>query len=215
MTHKLPLRIAIFGLAGNPPTRAHREMAEIADRSGLFREIVIVPRGVGGKLSLDEVAPEDRAIMAEIVFMDPDWKESLKTPLQIDRHDVYGINTPTVRLLEEIAAHYPSDTAIYFVIGADNLMPQSGLGGKCALESQWVDGERLLRETKFFVIPRQGCPHPVTFIHVPDRIVAREYPATPASSTMVRKAIQAGEPWEHLVDPDVARYIKEKRLYHV
>ncbi len=214
-------RIAVAGSAGNPPTLAHPELVELIASSDACDEILWVPSGMRpDKPKLNDTDSEDRRAMTELTFS-PIFRKTLPVPLTVDYRDIGRMNTPTLCLLRELASEYPAGSEFLFATGADALVPKDEYSGRSEIETYWQNGPELLRTVRFIVVPRRGYGVPeelheifacMPHLRYPPAIIDR-YPETPASSTLVRDAIARGEPWEHLVHPDVAAYIKEKGLY--
>ena len=204
------MRIVFSGSAANPPTCAHLEIGEIMTQCGLFDRAIWLPSGERADKP-HIAAAEHRLHMTELLFS-PEWRASRPIPFEIDTRDIGRQNTPTILLWRELRERFP-DAELTFAVGADVLMPSERFGGKCEIAHHWIEGETLLREANFLVIPRRGYPDPDTLTLPIRYISAKKFPASAASSTDVRERITRGLPFEHLVTPEVAAYIKENNLY--
>lgn len=209
-------RIAVVGSAANPPTKDHRVFAEILTKSGEFDLVLWFPSGSRHDKP-ELVSSDDRARMTELVF-DEAWRKKQPTEFRVDLREVHRAMIPTTRLLEEVKREHP-DAEIIFATGVDVLVPRQEYDGKCAIAHYWVDGEDLMKNWTFAVLPREGYPHPATLQKegkLPEHFMIIDRPrSSPGdiSSTEVRRRIKAGEPFDDLVDPAVAEYIREHGLY--
>lgn len=118
----------------------------------------------------------------------------------------------TIDTVRALRAARPDDE-LFFLIGADTVdeLPT------------WKEAPALLREAAFVAVNRPG--HDIeenlrvlarglgadAAAAVRERVVTM--PPLDVSSTEVRRRIAAGEPWEHLVPPEVADYIRAHGLY--
>ena len=185
-------------------------MAERRRRGGYFDKVVWFPSGVRpGKTGF--AASRDRKAMTELTFS-LTWRAISPVPFIIDYRDIDTVNTPTIILFLELRKEFRG-AEVVFAVGADVFAPEERYGSRCEVEAKWVEGYMLARTETFFVIPRRDYPHPDRLLLPFHRIVAPEYPKTAASSSMVRGLIARGEPFEHFVTEDVARYVKRRRLY--
>lgn len=208
-------RLVVAGSAANPVTRAHRDLAELLTHAGHFDLVLWLPSGTrSDKPHLVDSA--HRVRMTELVFHN-EWIESQPTEFRIDLRDAFRENTPTIYLLEELAKEYPSHE-IVFATGVDVLEPRAHLGGKSEVHL-WDEGERLLRDWTFAVLPRDGYAHPLKLKEEgkipPQTIILDPMPPESGriSSTEIRKRIEDGLPVDDLVHPNVEAYIRTHHLY--
>lgn len=215
MDQRKKKRLVVAGSAANPVSRAHRDLAEMLTHSGHFDRVLWVPSGIRhDKPNL--IDSTHRVRMTELAF-DDEWKARQPTPFAIDLREAFQKSIPTIYLLEEIKVEYP-DHEIVFATGVDVLEPREHLGGKCEVHS-WDEGERLMQNWTFAVLPRDGYADPAVlqeegklpahFIVLPPTQKDTGY----ISSTEIRKRAAEGLPIEHLVHPSVADYIKVHKLY--
>jgi nicotinic acid mononucleotide adenylyltransferase len=76
----------------------------------------------------------------------------------------------------------------------------------------WSGGEELLREWPVAIVPRAGISDSLNLALHPSSIVIQTK-LPDCSSSEVRRRILAGEPFEHLLVPQVAAQIKQNGLY--
>lgn len=220
MTHKLPIsssfggkRIGIFGGSFNPPTTAHKELADF-----IYHE-----------LDLDHllwmVAPhnpeKDPASLAEFnhryQMVDLYLKDRpMMQPSDIEQRNQSSWTIDTVRLLR---AQHPDD-ALFFIIGTDNWL-NFHLWGRDFEEI-------LLKNVSLVIMERPGYD---AAIHAESsRIFADNRVSNPAelkpfgswcivsnpsfdvAATNIRKALKKGEKPQHL-DAEIHEYIKKHGLY--
>lgn len=208
-------RLVVAGSAANPVSRAHRDFAELLTHSGHFDRVLWVPSGVRhDKPHL--IDSTHRVRMTELAFDDA-WKAEQPTQFAIDLREAFQKSIPTIYLLEELQGEYP-DHDIVFATGVDVLEPREHLGGKCEVHT-WEEGERLMKDWTFAVLPRDGYADPAALQQegkLPEHFIVLPPPpnATSAiSSTEIRKRAAEGLPIEDLVHPKVADYIREHKLY--
>lgn len=201
-------RIIVAGSAADPVTLAHQGLAESLACSGLADRILWFP--TGDRTDKKLTPSIHRARMSEIAF-DKAWRQTLPIPFHLDLRDVHVLNPPTIVRLRTLQAEYP-DAAILFAVGADVVTPKETWGGKCDIEGFWDEGEALMSEFCFIVLPREGYPTPDP-LQLPKHWIFHHTEGLPVSSTEVRRRVAAEEPYEHLVPPGVAKYIRSHGLY--
>lgn len=213
MAGALAYNIAVGGSSANPPTIAHREFAKALLGCDHFDRVLWYPCGTRHD-KLYGVDPQHRANMSRATFADVQ-KAVLKgdriPQFDLRMNDVFGENTRTLDRVEEVALEFRG-AHVYWFTGIDVLVPQDKYEGLCEVEWLWSGGRDLLREWPVAIVPRAGVSESITLTLHPDSIII---PANlpDCSSTEVRRRIQADEPFEHLVVPHVADYIKQHRLY--
>lgn len=106
----------------------------------------------------------------------------------------------TVDTLRHLAQEHP-ERSFTLLIGADNW--------QCF--PQWRSHEELLRHHEIAIYPRQGCA--VDGNNLPPGVRLLNTGLFNVSSTQVRRLIASSQPFEHLVPPQVALYIKQHNLY--
>lgn len=210
-------RIAVAGSAANPVSRAHREIAELLTQSGMFDLVLWLPSGV--RLDKPHLIPsEHRARMTELAFNE-EWRMKQSTEFRIDLREVYRRSIPTIHLLRELKKEHPG-AQIIFATGVDVLTPRKDYGGKCDVLHYWDEGESLMNDWTFAVLPREGYPHPKQLQEegkIPKHFIIIDRPLSPRgdiSSTEIRERITHGKPLDDLVDAPVLEYILKHKLYN-
>ncbi len=179
---------ALYGGAFDPPHLGHVALADAArERFGVDRLVVLVNERPAHRLV--SASADDRLALARAAFPHDDI-----------RFDPYP---RTVELLR--AEHFDDPV---FVMGADQFR------GFLA----WSEPDELLERTRIAVATRPGFPRDeldgvLERLDRPERVTFFEIEPNPAASTDVRARVAAGEPFDGLVPPAVARLIGERGLY--
>lgn len=190
-------RIAIYGGSLNPPHLGHVEVVRAL--ANVFDEVIVVPCGPRpDKRVTNDLAPSHRATMADLAFGGiPKVEVDL---FDLDR-DVFTSNV-------EFEARYMPRGEVHHVVGADLICKD----GVCAIRDRWRNGESLWNTARFVVVKRDGyCVGPEV---LPPFSMELDV-ALSCSSTDVRKKAFEREPFEHLVPPKVAAYIRRYGLYRI
>lgn len=163
------------------------------------------------------ISPEHRVRMTELAFPDA-WRKAQPTEFRIDLREAYRESIPTVDLLRQLKNESP-DAEIIFATGVDVLVPRPEYRGKCDVLHYWEEGESLMNDWTFAVLPRAGYLHPELLQKegkIPPHFFIIDRPNSSTariSSTAVRERIARGELFDELVRPEVAAYIRTHRLY--
>lgn len=205
-------RIGVGGSAANPPHLGHLRLVELLCDSALFDRIIWIPSGVRpDKDGL--ILPEHRVRMIELLFLKDNKKIfDDRTKFEIDMGDVYGRNTPTINWMEKLQKKYPEAEIVWYT-GVDSVVPQEKFGGKCEIEAYWHEGERLMSDFKFLIVPRSGFPGPAD-LDLPPQFEIFDAHTPEISSSEIRRLVSDGdEKFVGMTTAKVADYIKEKKLY--
>lgn len=213
-------RVAVLGLAGNPITIGHVQLAQyVLDVSNYFDEVWFLPC-FGHMFGKDMVSVEHRLAMCRLATQNDG---RLKVCDYEIAHELKGETYHTVKLLLE-----DPDLQNYefgWIIGMDN-------ANTC--EKKWVNWELLERMIPFVVTPRGGYdidPSVDWYRKRPHIFLGRsERPIIEISSTEVRKHLVGyyksfnqgvktpGNEWlawlRQYLDSEVLQYILDNRLYH-
>jgi nicotinate-nucleotide adenylyltransferase len=106
----------------------------------------------------------------------------------------------TIDTVRTYARKFP-EAELFYLVGAD----------QPAQMPLWHEAEALARLAQFLIVPRPGEALP----QLPAPFRGRALRGTPlgVSSSEIRRRIQAGLPFAHLVPPAVAEAVKNNRLY--
>ncbi len=201
------MSLAIFGGTFNPIHNAHVAAAEAAQRAFAAERLLLVPSAQPPhKPGLDLAPAAHRLRMAELAARGrPGW---LVSDIEIRRRGPsYSIDT-----VREVTREFALSEPPFFLIGAD-MFEELHL---------WRDVRELAKLCRFAVAARPGhslAPSPALVEAIGEAearaICSRRVPAPllDISSSDIRRRVRAGLPFDRLVPPAVAEYIRRHRLY--
>jgi nicotinate-nucleotide adenylyltransferase len=200
--------MGVYGGAFDPPHLAHLALAQAAVSQYALDELLILPTGMAWHKSRPLSAASHRIAMARLAFADMpqarvDARETLRSGA-----------TYTIDTLLELQAENPR-AEFFLLMGQDQL----------ANFGQWHRYEEILKIATLLVALRadsmraSGLKDSQNPVKIGFSMI--QTPASPISATHIRtlasqQASQiATQPQtiDHLVKPEVARYIAEHRLY--
>ncbi|HMI93798.1 MAG TPA: nicotinate (nicotinamide) nucleotide adenylyltransferase [Polyangiales bacterium] len=176
--------IAVYGGSFDPPHVAHTLVCAYVLSVHRVDRVLVVP---AAQHPFDKpLAPfAQRIRMCELALRD-----LRRVELSSLEHELGGTSL-TLRTLEALRGQRP-DATLRLVIGSDLL----------AETPSWHRFERVVELAPLLVVPRAGYP------------VAGAAPALPeVSSTEIRRRLRADLDTTGLLDPEVAAYAREQRLY--
>jgi nicotinate-nucleotide adenylyltransferase len=188
----------LFGGTFDPPHNGHVALARAAvDQFGLERLVVTVGGQTPGKETL--VDAETRLRLAEAAFADVPRVEISR--MDIDRQQP-AYSHETVRRGRERWGE------IVFLVGADRF----------ADFLDWKAPNEVLRHARLGVATRPGFDEGalrdvLAQVERPEQVTFFPIGQIDISSSDLRRRIAAGEPYEDLVPPPVARLIEVRGLY--
>lgn len=190
--------IVLYGGSFNPPCLHHAQLVRAMAGDPFFHEIVVIPCGRRGDKSY--VDNHLRMCMTEYAFANiPHAVLDLRNL----KDDVFTSNYH----LE--ALYQAPDTTLWHAIGSDLLIKDNE--GTNQIQRRWTEGLLIWDSLSFLIIQRNG--YPVTPELLPKQRIVFEGEFS-GSSTDVRKSIQKGEPFDHLVDTQTHNLIMREGLYH-
>ena len=200
------MRIGVFGGSFDPVHLGHLRLADCCWREGRLDRVEFVPAARQPHKPHGPVAPAvDRVAMLELALKDrPEFGAS---PVEVQRGGV----SYTVDTLRALSAAQ-REAELFFLMGADSL----------ADFPNWREPEAICRLALPLVVRRVKAPEPDFDALAPFVTPARleqirasqvEMPATPISSSEIRRLIAVGGDWRPLVPEGVADYITERGLY--
>jgi len=204
---KLP--IAIGGSAANPATVGHYNLIKWLLESGKFSKVIWILSG-DRKDKRNLIDPDHRTALTLLTFPQ-DWFLKKDVRFIISFEDVYGENTPTIDWLEKTQKENPDQKLVWYT-GADSVEPNVKYGGLSEMQAKWYKGEELVKDWNFLIFPRRGYTDPRT-LNLPKNFEVADADFPEVSSTEVRDLLEAGEPFEHLMMPKAAEYLKKNGLY--
>lgn len=167
-------------------------MAEAALKSLGLDQVRFIPCRISPhKQGSAPASAEDRLAMLRLAMADVRW--AVIDDLEL-RRDGPSFSYETA---EAMRAQFP-DAKLYWIMGGDQweALPR------------WKHPERLARCVEFIVVSRGG--------NIPSRDHFTMHPITtehPASATEIRRALAGGDAKDGWLHPDVAAYIRTRRLY--
>jgi nicotinate-nucleotide adenylyltransferase len=193
MSQDPPRRIALFGGTFDPIHRGHLEIASRAREAMALDEVRFLPcRTSPHKVGVASAPAEDRLEMVRLATRRLPWAT-------VDDFDL--INPPpsySYLTAEEMTRRFPG-ARLFWIMGADQWR---------ALPI-WKHPDRLAELVEFIVFSRDGAPgpHPGWRMH--------HLPGThPASATAIRRELAAGGSADLWLTPEVADFIRGRRLYN-
>jgi nicotinate-nucleotide adenylyltransferase len=200
------MRIGVFGGSFDPVHRGHLLLADCCWQQAQLDRVEFVPAAQQPLKPRGPIASEsDRAEMLRIATTDrPEFSVST---IEFDRGGV----SYTVDTLRQLRVEHP-DAELFFLMGADSL----------ADFPHWREPAQICRLATPLVVRRAESPEPDFESLRPFVAPARlqeiraaqvEMPATPISSSQIRRLVAEGGAWRPLVPTAVAQYIEKGRLY--
>ena len=193
MSQDPPRRIALFGGTFDPIHRGHLEIASRAREAMALDEVRFLPcRTSPHKIGVASAPAEDRLEMVRLATRNLPWAT-------VDDFDL--INPPpsySYLTAEEMTRRFPG-ARLFWIMGADQwrALPM------------WKHPDRLAELVEFIVFSRDGAPGP----HLGWRM--QQLPGThPASATAIRRELAAGGSADLWLPPEVADFIRGRRLYN-
>ena len=193
-------KIAIFGGSFNPPGKHHRSVVNTLIASGEFDEIVVIPcGGRPDKPSVNDVPPEHRAAMADLVF-------GRLPKTRVELFDLESDTfTPNCRL-DEI---FKEKGEVWHVVGTDLVV--GGRRGESLIQKTWKRGMEIWQNLNFVVVARPGYPCNKEDLPPHFKFFDEDYPEV--SSTNIRELIYRGGEFSGLMTDAAASYIRRYGLY--
>ncbi|MBL9164841.1 MAG: nicotinate (nicotinamide) nucleotide adenylyltransferase [Planctomycetaceae bacterium] len=200
------MRIGLFGGSFDPVHRGHLLLAECCWRQARLDRVEFVPTAQQPLKPRGPVAGEaDRVAMLRLAIAER--REFALSLLEVERGGV----SYTVDTLRQFRSERP-DAELFFLMGADSL----------ADFPTWREPAVICDLATPLVVRRAGSPPPdfnalaplVTAERLAEiRALEVEMPATPISSSSIRRLIAEHGEWQTLVPETVAAYISERGLY--
>lgn len=182
-------KVAILGLAGDPPHNGHKAVMQLASR--YVDEVWFMPCNLH-KFKNPIASPEDRLKMCSLVG-------------KTSEYEIYRkLSGYTFDIVSNITRDMPQ-YEFSFVIGQDN----------ADHINTWYNWQELIKLVRFIVVPR-GTTKPLKDWYLKDgHIFADGIDEQNCSSTKIRELIKKNKYEEAgaYLNPDVLQYIKDKELY--
>lgn len=198
-------KLGILGGSFDPVHEGHLHFARAALEELSLTRVLFVPAATPPhKLSRKLMSARHRVAMLERALSDHE-------EIGIDRSEIDrgGISFTWQTLTALRAVH--GEAEFFFIIGSDTL----------AELATWARLDRIARLVTFAVALREpdhfsaasSPERDAALKGVPLKTVALRAEPRPISSTEIRRRIASGMPWEELVPPAVAQYIRDESLY--
>jgi nicotinate-nucleotide adenylyltransferase len=190
-------RVGIFPGAFNPVTRAHLALAQAArDQHSLDQVVFLLPRVFPHK-GFEGASFEERVSMLESALAG-DAAFAIST----------GEGGLVIELVQSLRAACGEKVEIFVLCGRDAAERFAGwdYGGLPAFSEQLELFQVLVgsREGEYNIPPEYAGR--IRLVRMPPGYDEH-------SSSAVREAMDAGQPWEHLIPESVARHIQANNLY--
>ena len=200
-------KIGILGGSFDPVHNAHISLARHAFQQGGLDEVVMIPARIQPfKQDRVPASGEDRFNMLALAVGEDDYITVSRYELQ---QESVSYTYLTMRHMQEF---FGDDTRLYFITGTDSFLKLD----------TWKNAPELLTKYAYIIGTRPGYRQD-EYEEALERItseygtevISMKWTEPDISATQIRKMIADGEPVDHLVPPEVNRYIKEHGLYRV
>jgi NAD+ kinase len=192
-------KIGIYGGSFRPPGLHHRQIA-IAVAS-FFDKLYVIPCGTRKDKATTALTKRiDCSIMVGQTFSDLHHVELNMNDLVLDSF------TPTWLWNET----YEKIGEVWHVVGPDLI--EGGANGQAEIQRTWEKGKEIWNSLNFAVVVPANCGLDKKDLP-PNHMVIEMKEELVTHSRAIREKIATGQPFEGLVMPKVATYIKKIGLY--
>ena len=200
-------KIGILGGSFDPVHNGHISLAKHAVEIGGLDEVVMIPARIQPfKQDRIPASGEDRFNMLAMAADDDDYITVSRYELQ---QEGVSYTYLTMRHMQEF---FGEDTRLYFITGTDSFL---------TLDT-WKNAPELLTKYSYIIGTRPGYrqeEYEEAYERITStfgtEVISMKWTEPDISATQIRKMIADGEPIDHLVPPEVDRYIREHGLYRV
>jgi len=202
-------KVAILGLAANPPHKGHIQLAQfVLNTSGEFDEVWLMP-AYSHMYNKDMVSAEHRLAMCEIAAK----KDARIKVFDYEiRNKLKGETYYFFKRLKE-EKELTEKYQFAMIVGLDN----------ANTFDKWVNYEELERLAQFVVVPRAGVERNMDvnwYLQKPHIFLNSETKIINSSSTEIRDLLDGENHWKEIdifeyLDENVYNYIKENKLYEI
>ncbi|MBE6303775.1 MAG: nicotinate-nucleotide adenylyltransferase [Bacteroidales bacterium] len=187
------IRTAIFGGSFDPIHAGHVALARAVRDYGLADEVWLLVTPLNPHKQCNNLTGEgERLAMARLAIAGETGIVASDFEFHLSRPS-YTINT-----LEALQIAFP-DREFVLLMGADNWKKID----------KWYKGDEIVSRFGIIVYPRGGEDAPA----LPENVKWLQAPLYDISSTEIRRAFSQGEDVSQWLHPNVAEYIKKKKLY--
>jgi len=199
--------LCIFGGTFNPIHLAHVKVAEAAFEQLALDRLLLIPSFIPPHKQANRLISADHRLrMVALAIADREgWAVS---DIEIER----GGRSYSIDTVRTVIAEHDLRDRPYFLIGGDMLQDLA----------TWKDVAQLVTLCRFVAVARPGLtlgPSPALSSAIgqkeTDAVCRRtiDVPPMDISSTDIRQRVAETQPFEHLVPPAVAEYIRQNQLY--
>ena len=200
-------KIGILGGSFDPVHNGHISLAKHAVEIGGLDEVVMIPARIQPfKQDRIPASGEDRFNMLAMAADDDDYITVSRYELQ---QEGVSYTYLTMRHMQEF---FGEDTRLYFITGTDSFLKLD----------TWKNAPELLTKYSYIIGTRPGYrqeEYEEAYERITStfgtEVISMKWTEPDISATQIRKMIADGEPIDHLVPPEVDRYIREHGLYRV
>ena len=200
-------KIGILGGSFDPVHNGHISLAKHAVEIGGLDEVVMIPARIQPfKQDRIPASGEDRFNMLAMAADDDDYITVSRYELQ---QEGVSYTYLTMRHMQEF---FGEETRLYFITGTDSFLKLD----------TWKNAPELLTKYSYIIGTRPGYrqeEYEEAYERITStfgtEVISMKWTEPDISATQIRKMIADGEPIDHLVPPEVDRYIKEHGLYRV
>ncbi len=196
------LRLGVYGGAFDPPHIAHHALAQAAISQLALDQLLVFPTGQAWHKERQPSPAQHRLAMAQLAFAD-------LTRMQVDARETLRPGaTYTIDTLNDLLAENPS-AELFLLMGADQF---SAFGNW----HRWQDIAKIAticiaaRATSASAQSQNSMQNSV---QTACKMQLIDMPAMDISATHLRERVRQGLSVDHLVNPEVARYIAQHHLY--
>lgn len=194
-TIKSPKKIGLFGGTFDPVHLGHLHCAHQVLKLAHLDHIEFIPSFTPPHRSAPQASAKDRLAMLELAIRDePHFSLN---PIEIQRADIsYTIDTLKQRAQQA--------EQLFLILGQDAFLQFH----------RWKNRQEITRYCDLIILNRPGYPENENTLETPkNKITWLHIPPSPISATDIRQALKSGASTTELLDPQVARYIRQKGLY--
>jgi nicotinate (nicotinamide) nucleotide adenylyltransferase len=193
------MKIAIGGSAANPAHYGHRYLMEKVSRLQLFDKIEWIISG--NRPDKPEMPPAYmRWQMTKLLICNPQ--------VEITYEGAEAI--PTIDVIRQKQKQFPT-AKITFFCGSDHFIAREKYAGACDIEEFWDEGQWLMNNQHFLIIPRKGTEQSI--MRYPKNFTLLDAKTPEISSTLIRQNVIAKRSNLAFTSQAVIDYIKENQLY--
>ena len=200
-------KMGILGGSFDPVHNGHISLAKHAVEIGGLDEVVMIPARIQPfKQDRIPASGEDRFNMLAMAADDDDYITVSRYELQ---QEGVSYTYLTMRHMQEF---FGEDTRLYFITGTDSFLKLD----------TWKNAPELLTKYSYIIGTRPGYrqeEYEEAYERITStfgtEVISMKWTEPDISATQIRKMIADGEPIDHLVPPEVDRYIREHGLYRV